>query len=148
MRTVSLIALIFTMVFLLPGLFFFWAYGGFDKFRSPINVILPDGYQGIICIKPQEAKNLSYKVRYEVNENGLMVMGRDVLSSHRQWRFYQSSKSSVENRLLDRSKWSPILTENDISSGEVYSVFWIGNSIEWDRFKTRYEKEFFCLGKY
>lgn len=139
---------IFLLAIAIPAAVLFWIGGGFDKFLSPIDVVLPQGYKGIVCAKIQDDQQPVSPLQYEVSENGLMLVEYDVASSHRPWRFYLRVRTDDKMQMLGSSEWSPLFTENDATSGIAYTVFWVGTSDDWRRYATQHQGESYCLGRH
>jgi hypothetical protein len=132
----------------IPAAFFFWVGGGFDKFRSPIDVVLPSGYTGIVCVRVLESPEPTASARYEVTDAGLVTIERDVLQSHRQWRVQRQPGTLGEAQVVTSKEWMPVLTENDLDSGVAYAVFWAGTSERWHSFLSQEDKRPYCAGRF
>lgn len=142
------VVLVLLPVFVVPAVFTFWVGGGFDKFRSPVDIILPVGYTGIVCVRSVESQHDVPQMRYQVSQNGLLQIEKSVLNSHRRWRLYRKGEDEGGSHLLSSDEWSPIFTENDTATGEIYTLYWIGTSAGWQRYAKAHGQDPYCLGSY
>jgi len=146
--TSKIIILMFMLAIVIIAGFIFWIGGGFDKFRSPVEVVLPRGYSGIICARLVDVQQPESRLRYEANQDGLLFVGRDVILSHRRWKFYRRSGIANQLQVLSSDEWSSVFTENDASAGIAYTVFWIGTPAKWQEYVAQHAKESYCLDRF
>lgn len=137
-----------TGIFVLGGLIFI--YGGFDKFKEPIRIVLPYSVSGVLCFKmtPKLVQaNPSPQLNYQVREDGFLEMEENLLQSHRRKLFFRAGDAASPMLQISDDAVIPILTENDAHSGTAYGVYWIGSRESWFKFATLQGKEPFCLGR-
>jgi len=142
------VAFVFIFLALVFVIFPLWIGGYFEKFQKPIVIILPSNYSGVVCATSRAGNDMNTDLRYEVRENGLLLVDRDVLGSHRPRILKTKAGAGGEVRELSPALMFPIYTENDVERDESYTVMWVGNEAAWKDFRSRHSGKSLCLGKF
>ena len=138
----------FILMALVFVIFPLWIGGYFEKLQEPIVIILPKDYSGVVCATSHAGSETRADSRYEVREDGLLLVGSDVLGSHRPRIFETKEVNKDKVRVLPPDLMFPIYTENDVERNESYTIMWVGNEAAWKEFSTAHSGESLCLGKY
>ena len=108
--------------------FLFVAAGGLDKFRSPIQIVVPENYQGPLCVEMVDGSgDAILSTSFAADRNGYLVMPTDLVKSHRNKQLFRKSSGSSALALVAANEWSPIRTEIDPSSTSTFMLYWIGS---------------------
>ncbi len=138
-------------ILLLGGLcFVFVIYGGLDKFRDPIQIIVPNSMNGLLCIRLASNSTpeiSSSQLKYWVQENGHVEMDEDLLRSHRRKQFFRAADTTSPMVPVPDDEWFPIMTENDAKNGISYTVYWLGTKDGWTAFAKRQGDKPLCLSR-
>jgi hypothetical protein len=125
--------------------FFFWISGGFDLFKSPVEIVIPAGYSGVVCAKLLADGSAN---RYEVSSNGLLLISEEALRSHRRFQFLTKLPASDAFTVLPNDAMFSIFTETDVSKNVAYTVFWAGTPASWSSFNDTRRRDPLCIGRF
>lgn len=149
MRRKSLVVAMIAMV--LGSLcFVFVINGGLDKLKDPIQIVVPNSVNGLLCIRLESnsmADTSSKELKYLVQENGRLEMNEDLLRSHRQKQFFRVANSTSPMVKIADEEWFPILTENDSKNDITYALYWLGTKENWLKFSEKNRDKPLCLSK-
>ncbi len=147
-RLQILVALGVTLTLCYLGLVVF-AFGGLEAYQPPFEIVVPESVKGVICAtsRPGTTEATDRIVRHEVDNQGQLLVDGDILRSHRLVKLLIRTGADhfVE---AQRDSLIPIFTENDLATGEWYTVMWLGSSAEWDSYRRSKDGEKFCLGRF
>jgi len=136
---------------ILGGLcFVFVIYGGLDKFRDPIQIVVPNSVNGLLCIKlvsNSTPDTFSNQLKYSVRENGYLEMDEDLLRSHRKKLFFRAVGATSPMVAISDDEWFPVMTENDAKKGVSYTIYWLGTREGWAQFNKRNNDKPLCLAR-
>lgn len=128
-------------------LFLFVIGGGLDKFREPINIVLPAGHTGVFCIETVETSSLVAGKDILADARGFLTMETNTLRSHRRKSLFRQSPVSGELEPIDPADWGPVRTEHEPRRNRHFTVYWIGTDKTWrEESKNSSEKQF-CSGR-
>jgi hypothetical protein len=129
----------------------FWVGGGYDVFRSPITIILPPNFNGLVCAKvipDASPEKLARPLQYVVDDSGLLVIENNVIRSHRERRIFRRNRASTEQQPVSANEWSAVFSESDPKTRELYTIFWIGDIELWKDFSQRHGDRRYCIGRF
>jgi len=132
-------------------IFTFWISGGFEEYIQPdIEIVIPEGFTGLVCAtsRPGSIENKSEVARYEIQENGLLVVDGDILRSHRKRRYFSKPSEGERLRKLPRDTMFGIYTEGGHTKNISYVVLWVGTRASWTEFKSNQHNNLVCLSRY
>ena len=130
--------------------FVFVIYGGLDKFKDPIQIVVPNSVNGILCIRLASNSALgtsTAEMNYLVQENGRLEMDEVLLRSHRKKQFFRTANATSPMVKIPDDEWFPILTENDSKNDVAYAVYWLGTKESWITFSEKNRDIPLCLSK-
>jgi hypothetical protein len=130
--------------------FFWWSFGGLEGFQPPFEIVIPDTLRGVVCATthPSTTEDIKHVVRHEVTADGLLEVDGDILRSHRPRKLFVRSQASAQLHEIPSSGLRSNFTENDLATGQWYSVMWLGTAEEWDAFRRSRGDKSFCLGRF
>lgn len=138
-------------VMLFSVLFFIlWVLGWFEKFQPEIEIVLPEGFSGVVCATTISGskENKSKIAHFEVSQSGLLLVEGNILRSHRKRKYFYKSSTGKLQKVLTESLMEPIFTENDLANKISYTVYWVGSSESWSQFVSEQKGKNICIGKY
>jgi len=128
----------------------FIIYGGLDKFKDPIQIIVPHSVNGLLCIRlasKSTPETSSAQMKYRVQENGHLAMDEDLLRSHRKKQFFRAANATSPMVQIPDDEWLPIMTENDVRNGNSYTVYWLGTKEGWMQYAKQQGDKPLCLSR-
>ena len=128
-------------------MFLFVIGGGLDKFRDPINIVLPAGHTGTFCIEAVETNYLDAEKNNLADARGFLIMETNLLRSHRRKLLFRQPPISGELEPIDPAEWGPVRTEHEPKSNRHFTVYWIGTEKAWlEELKISPLMQF-CIGR-
>ena len=131
--------------------FMWFAFGGLERFQPPFEIVVPQNLHGIVCVtsRPGTTEDVKHVVRHEATSDGLLEVDGDILRSHRPVKLFIRNAATGQLNEIPNTMLLSSYTENNPSTGEWYSVSWLGTREEWDAFSNRSEiNATFCLGRF
>ncbi len=144
------IAIAVATLALFAGLAFLWfVTGGTEEFQPPFEIVVPESVSGVVCAtsRPGTVEDMQHVVRHEVTPEGLLEVDGDILRSHRPRKVFLRNSSGSINA-VSKELLTGIFTENDLSSGNWYTVMWFGDTNGWEAYRQARVGERFCLGRF
>jgi hypothetical protein len=128
----------------------FWVGGGFEMFKPPIEIVLPENFAGVVCAEslPNSSEKQEVAAHYEVLSNGLLLVDGDILRSHRKRKLFSKGTKEASKQELPANTMFPILTENDATTHKSYTVYWVGSQTSWQQSIAARSGKPLCLGRY
>jgi hypothetical protein len=145
-RKILTIASILGSVVLASVLFLYFAFGGFEKFNPPINVVIPKGYEGIACGQWFAGESLA-ETTWTLDSRGYFKVSGEI-QSHRPRIFHYRDVSTGALSPAPDGVWNPIYTENDPKVGSTFSVVWVGAIDGWNHKVAANDTSRVCLGRF
>ena len=126
--------------------FLYFAFGGFEIYGPPINIVIPKGFEGIACGRRMEGEQVS-EATWKLDSSGYFKVSGEI-QSHRPLviRYLDTSTGTLSP--ASDEVWNPLFTENDTTSHVVYSVFWVGNIDGWRKRVSEAGSSHLCLGRF
>jgi hypothetical protein len=142
--------LFFCLLGIFGSAFIFVILGGMDRFRQPVEILLPPRFHGMACLsavpkfQPGETPP---RLRYQTDSDGSVEIDNDLPGGHRRTQFLRVNEDGQTHQQVNDDDWVMVGNEQSPDGRRIFVVYWIGSKLDLDAYLNANRDKHFCSNR-